>query len=341
MDITRSVRHLIFALLLVAIPASSFAGVFISVNIAPPVLPVYTQPPCPGDGYIWTPGYWAYGPDGYYWVPGTWVVAPQPGLLWTPGYWGWGGGAYIWHAGYWGPHVGFYGGVNYGFGYGGVGFAGGEWREGHFFYNRSVTNINITNVHVYNRVVVNNVTVNRVSYNGGSGGINARPSRDEERWSHERHFEATRMQMDHENGARNNRDLRASVNHGRPAIAATARPGEFHGRDVVAARESGPRPTNRPKDNHAMNRDVPHPQNARPVEHQQSARNMDRPGNHDRNIDRPNNPRAENHGGATPRPTAYHGDNGHPQPSRAENNHSQPHENAPRPEEGRGHEHGH
>ena len=59
--------------------------------------------------------------------PGVWVRPPQVGLLWTPGYWGWGGGAYLFHAGYWGPHVGFYGGVNYGFGYGGVGFGGGRW----------------------------------------------------------------------------------------------------------------------------------------------------------------------------------------------------------------------
>ena len=117
MQITRIVRCLLFALVVLAISGSSFAGVFVSVNIAPPVLPVYAQPPCPGDGYIWTPGYWAYSSDGYYWVPGTWVVAPEPGLLWTPGYWGWNGGAYIWHIGYWGPHIGFYGGVNYGFGY--------------------------------------------------------------------------------------------------------------------------------------------------------------------------------------------------------------------------------
>ena len=26
------------------------------------------------------------------------------------------------NAGYWGPHVGFYGGINYGYGYGGVGY---------------------------------------------------------------------------------------------------------------------------------------------------------------------------------------------------------------------------
>jgi hypothetical protein len=23
-------------------------------------LPVYTQPPCPFDGYLWTPGYWGF-----------------------------------------------------------------------------------------------------------------------------------------------------------------------------------------------------------------------------------------------------------------------------------------
>ena len=57
------------------------------------------------------------GGGGYYWVPGTWVQPPRVGVLWTPGYWGFVGGVYAFHAGYWGPHVGFYGGVNYGFGY--------------------------------------------------------------------------------------------------------------------------------------------------------------------------------------------------------------------------------
>ena len=83
---------------------------------------------------------------GYYWVPGVWVQPPSVGLLWTPAWWGWENGAYLFHAGYWGPHVGFYGGINYGFGYGGVGFFGGEWRGGAFFYNRTVANVNVTNV---------------------------------------------------------------------------------------------------------------------------------------------------------------------------------------------------
>ena len=126
-------------------PASSAqVAVGISVRIGPPALPVYAQPLCPGPGYFWTPGYWAWDDDdGYYWVPGTWVLAPV-GMLWTPGYWGWNDGLYAWNGGYWGPHIGFYGGINYGFGYTGVGFFGGEWRGDTFFYNRSVTNVNVT-----------------------------------------------------------------------------------------------------------------------------------------------------------------------------------------------------
>src|SRR5580704_13769957 len=114
---------------LVVVPTATFAqvSVGVSITVAPPVLPVYVQPPIPEAGYIWTPGYWAYGDDGYYWVPGTWVMPPSVGLLWTPGYWGWSGGSYVFNAGYWGPTVGFYGGINYGFGYGGVGYEGGRW----------------------------------------------------------------------------------------------------------------------------------------------------------------------------------------------------------------------
>ena len=109
----------------VAVPG---AAVAVTAQEAPPPLPEYEQPPAPADGYLWTPGYWGYGGGGYYWVPGTWVQPPTVGVLWTPGYWGFAGGVYGFHAGYWGPHIGFYGGVNYGYGYVGVGFAGGRWE---------------------------------------------------------------------------------------------------------------------------------------------------------------------------------------------------------------------
>jgi WXXGXW repeat (2 copies) len=256
MRIARFICYSMLALGLLAIPAQSRAevGLAISVRIGPPVLPVYVQPVCPSPGFIWVPGYWAYGDDGYFWVPGTWVEPPEVGLLWTPGYWGWDDGFYIWHAGYWGPQVGFYGGINYGFGYTGVGYYGGYWRGGTFYYNRAVTNVNVTVVrNTYNTTVINN-NFNRVSFNGGRGGTTARPTSFELAAARQRHFSMTSEQTRHVETARGNRTLLASVNHGRPDIAATPRPGEFHGR---GAAESGrpvapnrsfenPRDTNRP-----------------------------------------------------------------------------------------------
>jgi WXXGXW repeat (2 copies) len=226
---------------MLAFSAASFGQVFVSVRVGPPALPIYAQPLCPGPGYFWTPGYWGWNDDGgYYWVPGTWVVAPV-GMLWTPGYWGWGGGFYAWHGGYWGPHIGFYGGINYGFGYGGVGFFGGEWRGGAFYYNRSVTNVTVTNVtNVYNRTVIeNNTTVSRTSFNGGEGGIKATPTPQEQVAEHETHTAPLAAQTQHETAASQNKANFASENHGRPAIAATARPGDFSSRSAVSAKAAG------------------------------------------------------------------------------------------------------
>jgi hypothetical protein len=235
------VRWALLSILVVTFSAASFGqvAVGISVRIGPPPLPVYAQPICPGPGYLWTPGYWAWDDDdGYYWVPGTWVMAPV-GMFWTPGYWGWGGDYYMWHAGYWGPHVGFYGGINYGYGYTGVGFYGGEWRGERFYYNRSVTNVSVTNVtNVYNRtVVVNND--NHVAYNGGRGGVNMRPTRQQESFARQAHTAPLPMQREHERAAMQNRQNFARENHGRPAIAATARPADFSRRAVVPARAAG------------------------------------------------------------------------------------------------------
>jgi hypothetical protein len=233
------IRALIAALSLTALPVISQAGLFIgvSVGLPPPALPVYVQPPCPQPGYMWIPGYWAWGDDDYYWVPGTWVLAPAPGLLWTPGYWGWSEGAYLWHGGYWGPQVGFYGGINYGFGYTGVGYEGGYWHGRDFYYNRSVTNVSTTNItNVYNRTVVNNVNVTRVSFNGGQGGVAARPTPTQISAEHERRFGETSTQRQQEQLAHNDTGLRAAVNQGHPSIAATPRAGTFSGQGVVAAR---------------------------------------------------------------------------------------------------------
>ena len=239
-------RAMLVTLGLLAFSAASHAewSVGISVGFPPPALPVYEQPPVPAPGYLWTPGYWAYddAAGDYYWVPGTWVLAPRPGYLWTPGYWAADGVYFAWHGGYWGPEVGFYGGINYGFGYFGIGFGGGYWRGHDFCYNRAVTNINnvsITNVYNNTTIVNNQVTNSRVSYNGGRDGIRLRPSGAQQALAHAPHLAPTNEQLRHESGARSIPALRAAANHGQPSIAATAKPALFAGHGLTAARGAG------------------------------------------------------------------------------------------------------
>jgi hypothetical protein len=295
MRIVHSIRSLLFVLVMLAVSASSFAQIGISITIGPPALPVYEQPPCPAEGYIWTPGYWAYGPYGYYWVPGTWVLAPQPGFLWTPGWWGWGGGVFLFHEGFWGPHIGFYGGINYGFGYFGNGYEGGRWDGDHFFYNRTVNNVNITNIHnVYNTTVINNTTVNRVSYNGGEGGLSARPTPQEEAVNKERHIPPVAAQTQHEQAARNEPQQRASVNQGKPAVAATARPGEFKS-GAVPAREAGA-PYHPPAERGGTEPGRPESNVPRPPA--QAEHGGTQPGHPESNVPRP--PNATEHGATEP-----------------------------------------
>jgi len=216
-------------------PARAQIAIGISVQIAPPLLPVYVQPPMPEVGYIWTPGYWAYANADYYWVPGTWVQPPEVDVLWTPPYWGWVAGAYLFHEGYWGPHVGFYGGVNYGYGYGGSGYEGGRWDGGNFSYNRTVNNFGSVSVqHAYEQNVSGGNRTN-VSYTGGTGGIRAEPTAAERSAGSERHTPVTAEQTTHITAAAGNPAFAASHNNGHPAIAATSRPAAFEGAGAVHA----------------------------------------------------------------------------------------------------------
>lgn len=218
----RFIRSLFLAGAALSLSTASFAQIGVSVAIAPPGLPVYEQPVCPGDGYIWTPGYWAWDGE-YYWVPGTWVLAPEPGYLWTPGYWGWGGSGFFFNEGYWGLSVGFYGGIDYGFGYFGNGYEGGRWQNGHFFYNTAVNRIDGNSIrNVYNTRV--NENVNHVSYNGGTGGINARASAQEEAAARDKRSGPVSAQTQHAYAAHNNPQQRYSTNRGAPGVAATGRP---------------------------------------------------------------------------------------------------------------------
>src|SRR5450432_269552 len=224
-------------------------SVGISIRTAPPMLPVYSQPLCPVDGYLWMPGYWAYDDiDGYYWVPGVWIAPPQPNFLWTPGYWGYDGGLYGWHGGYWGPHVGFYGGVNYGYGYGGSGFYGGNWQGGHFRYNTAVVHVNESVVHntYIDRTVIRNTTINNNHYSfNGPGGNNVRPSAQEQAAIHENHIQPTAQQISHNRNAAKDRNQFASVNNGRPSATAMNKIG---GQRFNQQGKNPPPPVSRPSE---------------------------------------------------------------------------------------------
>ncbi|HEX5235115.1 MAG TPA: hypothetical protein VFW25_07280 [Silvibacterium sp.] len=190
----------------------------------PPALPDYDQPEAPGPDYIWTPGYWSYGDGDYYWVPGSWVLAPYTGALWTPGYWGFYNGRYLFHHGYWGPHIGFYGGVDYGYGYNGAGYEGGYWNNDRFMYNTAVTHVNQSAIHDTYRHPVRVINNTRVSYNGGHGGLAARPLPAQRVAAREPHMAPLSAQRNQAVQASRNKAQFARVNHGRPATVAAARP---------------------------------------------------------------------------------------------------------------------
>jgi WXXGXW repeat (2 copies) len=233
-----AVRLLVLSIAVLVLTHGAWAQV-ISVSFGPPALPVYEQPVLPQDGYLWVPGYWAFdNEDGYYWVPGTWVEPPQEGYLWTPGWWGWDNDAYMFHEGYWGPEVGWYGGINYGYGYSGYGYDGGRWDHGHFAYNTYVNRVNTEVIHNTYNARPERVSESHVSYNGGQGGVEARPTAQQEAYERQRHVGPVAAQTQHVQAARGNPELRASANHGKPPIAATVKPTDFK-TGAVASRAAG------------------------------------------------------------------------------------------------------
>jgi Domain of unknown function (DUF4124)/WXXGXW repeat (2 copies) len=186
----------------------------VRVTEAPPPLPDYEPPPCPEDGTLWTPGYWAWNDGGYFWVRGAWVPPPRAGVLWTPGYWEYLDTAYVFHRGYWAPYVGYYGGINYGFGYFGSGFAGGRWVGNSFAYNKSAY---AHSAHV------------QVSYHGGPGGTSLAATAQERALALEPHTSPTPLQR---------RNLVQAVNLPRPLPQGpmrVTRPGPAVDRSAVAA----------------------------------------------------------------------------------------------------------
>jgi hypothetical protein len=185
--------------------------------------------------------------------------------LWTPPYWGFNRGVYALFPGHWGTHIGFYGGINYGFGYTGLGYHGGYWNAGRFDYNRTVNNINTTVIHnVYTYNIVNRTTVvNRVSYNGGPGGIAVRPRPAELAVLHEPRAPRMATQIQHVEAARVDHTQFVAVNHGRPATPVVERPLEAD-RDVHPEVRPVPHPEPAAHEARPEPRRPAHPEERRP-----------------------------------------------------------------------------
>ena len=94
----------------------------------------------------------------------------------------------------------------------------------------NIGNTNVTNV--YSKTVVNNTTVTNISYNGGPGGVSARPTPQEQAAGRQPRHAATNDQAAHVARARTQHELLAAVNQGHPPIAATPKPDTFPGPGV-------------------------------------------------------------------------------------------------------------
>jgi hypothetical protein len=165
------------------------------------------------------------------------VQPPQPGLLWTPPYWSRVDGGYAFHGGYWATEVGFYGGIDYGYGYAGDGYQGGRWENGAFFYNRAVNNLGSQSVaHIYDQAQAEDTTEARVSFNGGGRETTARPTRHQETLASERHIGATSEQQKHFELAAMDRSLYSKLNNGEPGVAATPHAGMLDGAGITRSR---------------------------------------------------------------------------------------------------------
>jgi len=156
-------------------PSASTSG-SVSTAATPPPLPAEQQPTLSEDGELWTPGYWYWRNPGYIWIPGAWVRPPQAGVLWTPPYWSSAGTVFVFHPGHWGSTVGYYGGVNYGYGYSGNGYNGGHWIGNAFAYNSAINHVNPSIVgHAYAETVPNQGSRGVVQGSRGGVGFSGAP----------------------------------------------------------------------------------------------------------------------------------------------------------------------
>ena len=57
------------------------------VTTAPPPPQQETQPPSPGAGHVWVPGFWQWNGSRHVWSAGHWAEPPQTGMTWQAPKW--------------------------------------------------------------------------------------------------------------------------------------------------------------------------------------------------------------------------------------------------------------
>ena len=84
-------------------PVMTVAPSMVEVMQAPPPPQQEVQPPSPGAGQVWVPGFWQWNGSRHVWAAGHWTPPPQPNMAWDPPRWENQGGKYAFIEGRWHP----------------------------------------------------------------------------------------------------------------------------------------------------------------------------------------------------------------------------------------------
>jgi hypothetical protein len=83
----------------VAVPVTSYAGVSVDIDVAPPAMRVETIP-APRVGFVWAPGYWNWAGGRHSWVDGHYIHERR-GYHWAPDAWVQAGPHWHYQRGHW------------------------------------------------------------------------------------------------------------------------------------------------------------------------------------------------------------------------------------------------
>ena len=75
--------RLLAGVCIAAFTAPSFAQLSVYIGRTPPPLRREVRPAPPGEGYVWTEGYWGNAGGRYVWRPGVWTRPPYAGAYWS------------------------------------------------------------------------------------------------------------------------------------------------------------------------------------------------------------------------------------------------------------------